>query len=332
MPYKIRLKNISKQFVVEHGETILEAALKAGLNVAYGCNNGNCGLCAARLLNGKVSKIKSSDYAFSTSLKVQHYFLMCANTPASDIDITAEVADSSTQIPVQYFRAKLSKVERIAERLAVVRMRVARSHRLRFMAGQSVFLKHSDYGNHRLAIASCPCDAGELEFHIKCDDNQAPRSFCEQYRIGEWFDVEGPYDSFTFSEDLARTAVLIACDTGFAACKSLIEHIVAQDSEVPVHLYRTNLRLPIYMENLCFAWRDALDQFSYSTLAPATNPQSAVANWSLQIADDYPELRKVDFYLCLPHKMLLLMKPALIERGALPQHIFSTAVGETDDT
>ena len=322
MSYEVQLKAGSKRFVIEYGEAILEAALKAGLNVAYGCNNGNCGLCAARLLKGEIDKIKDSDYVFAESLKAQHCFLMCSNTPASDITIEAEIADSSEQIPIQYFRAKLSKVDRITEQLAVVRMRVARSHRLRFMAGQAVSLKHRDYGSRRLAIASCPCDSTELEFHIQCDNNDAQRNLCEQYRLGEWFDMEGPYGHFTFSENLERAVVLIACDTGFAASKSIIEHIVAQESEVPVHLYRASFRMPIYMENLCFAWRDALDQLDYSALAEASTKPSCIDDWVKQITCDCPKFSDIDFYLCLPDEMLFPLKSALIERGALPDHIF----------
>ena len=322
MSFEVLLKADDKRFVVEHGEAVLEAALKAGLNVAYGCNNGNCGLCSARLLKGEIHKVKDSDYVFAENLKVQNYFLMCSHTPISDITVDAEIADSSMQIPIQQFRAKLSKVDKIAEQLAIVRMRVARSHRLRFMAGQSVVLKHRNYGNQYLPIASCPCDATELEFHIQCDSNESPRNLCEQYRLGEWFDVEGPYGHFTFSENLERPVVLIACDTGFASIKSLIEHIVAQESEVPIHLYRTSSKVPVYLENLCFAWRDALDQLKYSTLTNTSDDLSCVADWMQQIACDHPQLSDTDFYLCLPAEILDSMKAALLEHGALADHVF----------
>lgn len=325
MSYKVQLTGEGKQFVVERDEAILDAALKHGLNVAYGCNNGNCGLCSARLLEGEISKVKDSDYVFSSNQKAQRYFLMCANTARSDIRVVAEVADNDMQIPIQNFRAKLSKVNRITEQLAVVRMRVARSHRLRFLAGQSVSLKHRDYGSRRLAIASCPCDATELEFHIQCNHRDAPRNLCEQYKLSEWFEVIGPYGHFTFSENLERAVILVACDSGFAASKSLIEHIVAQESELPIHLYRASFKLPIYMENLCFAWRDALDQFSYSTLPKATDFRSCITDWSLRIISDYPELSGIDFYLCLPDEILLPMKSELIESGALPEHIFGNS-------
>ena len=322
MPFEVLLKANDKRFAVEHGEAVLEAALKAGLNVAYGCNNGNCGLCSARLLEGEINRIKDSDYVFAENLKAQNYFLMCSHTPTSDVTLEAEIADSSAQIPIQQFRAKLSKVNRIAEQLAIVRMRVARSHRLRFMAGQSVVLKNPNYGNQYLSIASCPCDATELEFHIQCGSSEAPRSLCGQYRLGEWFDVEGPYGHFTFSESLERPVVLITCDTGFASGKSVVEHIVAQESEVPIHLYRTSFKVPIYMENLCFAWRDALDQLKYSTLTNASDDPSCVADWMQQIACDHPQLADTDFYLCLPAEILNPMKSTLLKHGVSADHIF----------
>jgi len=42
-----------REFFVEGADTILEAALRAGLSVNYGCSNGNCGLCKARIVSGR---------------------------------------------------------------------------------------------------------------------------------------------------------------------------------------------------------------------------------------------------------------------------------------
>ena len=107
MSFEVVLKTSGKRFVVEHGEAVLEAALKAGLNVAYGCNNGNCGLCSARLLKGQINRIKDSDYVFTENLKAQHYFLMCSHTPISNITLETEIADSSVQIPIQQFSCQV---------------------------------------------------------------------------------------------------------------------------------------------------------------------------------------------------------------------------------
>jgi len=329
MSYQVSLnqsiKPNVKPFAVEHQEAILEAALRAGLNVAYGCNNGNCGLCAARLRRGQLRKIKDADYVFASSQKAQNYFLMCAHTAASDLHVEAELAEHGEQIPRQRFRAKLAKVNPLGDQLAQLRMRVSRSHRLRFLAGQSVSLKHQDYAAQRLAIASCPCDSTELEFHIRCAAGELSRRLCVQYRLGEWFEVEGPYGRFTFSESRERPLLLIACDHGFAALKSLIEHVVAQESERPLHLYRASWQLPIYMENLCFAWRDALDQFAYSRLPSVTDGRRAAALWVEQLVADHPQLAAMDCYLCLPSALLAATKSALSDHGASAARIFCQA-------
>ena len=48
-------------YPVEATENILEAGLKYGLALAYGCSNANCGLCKAKLISGEVTLIRHQD-------------------------------------------------------------------------------------------------------------------------------------------------------------------------------------------------------------------------------------------------------------------------------
>ena len=43
MAYQVTLHNTKHQFKVEDDETILQAALAAGLVIPYGCRDGACG-------------------------------------------------------------------------------------------------------------------------------------------------------------------------------------------------------------------------------------------------------------------------------------------------
>ena len=55
LSYQVELKMSGKTFLVEDDETVLEAALRQGINLPYGCKNGACGSCKGKLLSGKVS-------------------------------------------------------------------------------------------------------------------------------------------------------------------------------------------------------------------------------------------------------------------------------------
>src|SRR5512147_2241968 len=52
----VKLVPGGEEFFVEGADTVLDAALHAGLGMAYGCSAGNCGECKARVLAGSVKQ------------------------------------------------------------------------------------------------------------------------------------------------------------------------------------------------------------------------------------------------------------------------------------
>ena len=62
---------------------VLDDALKRGADLPFGCRMGSCGMCCARLLEGKVDQ---SSQIFLTEAQVQqNYVLMCQAHPLSDV-------------------------------------------------------------------------------------------------------------------------------------------------------------------------------------------------------------------------------------------------------
>ena len=75
MAAQVHVKNTGHEFFVDGSNTILEAGLSTGLALNYGCSNGNCGNCKAKLISGEIKKTKPHDFVFSESEKLQNYFL-----------------------------------------------------------------------------------------------------------------------------------------------------------------------------------------------------------------------------------------------------------------
>jgi ferredoxin len=96
MSYQVTVKPSGKVFVVEQGQTILEAALAAGINWPYGCAHGMCGACKAHLLIGKVDMGETSSFALFDDERAQGFILTCSARPASDLEVTF---DDSANIP-----------------------------------------------------------------------------------------------------------------------------------------------------------------------------------------------------------------------------------------
>ena len=100
MEHTISLTNCNQRFVVQETETILEAAIRAGISFNYGCSSGSCGLCKARVLKGQVSQIRPHVFALYESDKLQGSMLTCANTACEDLELDAIIEGEG-----RFFRA-----------------------------------------------------------------------------------------------------------------------------------------------------------------------------------------------------------------------------------
>ena len=54
MSFRVHVEPSGHEFNVEQDESILDAAIRQGVNLPYGCRNGFCGKCQSTLLYGEV--------------------------------------------------------------------------------------------------------------------------------------------------------------------------------------------------------------------------------------------------------------------------------------
>ncbi len=304
MTAHVTVKPSGHEFFVAGSETVLEAALRAGLAPSYGCGNGNCGLCRARVVSGRVRQVKATDYPLSLGERAQGHILLCAHTAVSDLVIEMLEANNPEDIPQQEVLAKVKAISPLAPDIALLHLQTPRSQRLRFLAGQSVALSVSGTMasvRGEYPIASCPCDDRNLLFHIRRDDADefARRLFAGALKENDAVSVFGPFGAFVLDKDSPRDVVFIACDTGFAPVKSLIEHAIASDVPGALRLVWAATRPEgHYLEKQCRAWADAIETFSYLLLtasAPATAGEEAAARVCAE-----EDLRDRDIYLAGP--------------------------------
>lgn len=251
-------------FLVEGHDTLLEAAMRAGIPLDYGCSGGNCGKCKARIVSGKVKKTRLHDFVISEAEKQQGYVLLCSNTAVSDVVIEAPVANSVQDIPFQQISAHVKALGNINDDMILLHLQTPRTQRLRFLAGQSVTLRVAQSFSMELPIASCPCDDRNVLFHI----HRQPGNLFADYvfdhlKPNDPVEMEGPHGEFILSERSTRPLYFFAFDSGFAPIKSVIEHALSLNAEViNLHWFGSTPR-HIYLPNIAHAWRDALDNFRY---------------------------------------------------------------------
>lgn len=296
---QVHIMPTGHEYFIEGNNSILESGLSAGLALNYGCSNGNCGKCKAKLISGNVKKTRPYDYSFSEAEKSQGYILTCCNTALTDVVIEAEEAGSENDIPLQTINAKVKKVSALDDDVMLLHLKTPRTNRLRFLAGQSATLKLADQ-QQDYAIASCPCDDMNIQFHIKRDKNSAIASHIfDSLTSNDGIDIEGPTGHFVLKEDSDNPVLFIAFNDGFAAIKSLIEHAMTLDNAEYIHLFWiVTDNNKHYLHNQCRAWTDALDNFRYTPLkVKSSADEELLRDRFEQIAQTYPKFSEYDIYI-----------------------------------
>jgi len=285
------------EFFVEGAESILEAGLRGGLALNYGCSNGNCGLCKIRVVSGETRKIKHHDYSLSEAEKGLGYILGCSNTAISDVVLEADEAQSISDIPKQTIPLRVKKIDHSNAEVLIVSTRTPRTSRLRFLAGQRATLSIEHVGSGFYPIASCPCDDMNLQFHIALDAEDPISGYlAESARTNDLLTLQGPSGSFVLDENSPNSLVFVAEGIGFASIKGLIEHAMALDVAEKIFLFWiADSEDNHYLNNLCRAWNDALDNFEYVPLKAASgdNLEDRILQ---RLKPDDPA--GFDYYLC----------------------------------
>src|SRR2546422_7665072 len=87
MSFRVSVRPSGRQFTAEPTENILDAALRAGVGMPFGCKDGACGSCKARVLAGELEQGWHAAPALSHEEHVAGLALLCCAQPRSDLEI-----------------------------------------------------------------------------------------------------------------------------------------------------------------------------------------------------------------------------------------------------
>lgn len=323
MAANIKIIPSGHDFFVEGTESILDASVRAGLKLDYGCSSGNCGACKARLVSGEVCQTREHDYVLRGHEKQLGYILTCSNTAITDLVLEAVEALSVDDLPQQEIRAGVRKIERLGEDMIQLQLQTPRTRTLRFMAGQRAHLTLEDDTGAELPIASCPCNGRNLHFLVRLIPG-APFSQTVFYDLcpGQTVTITGPTGHFVLVEGSPEPAVFIAFSDGIAPIKSLLEHAVSIDFIESFHLYwAVSEPESRYQAQWCRAMCESLDNFAYTPLVDA-----GAADVLAVVASDRPEPDSARYYVAGPAAQVRPLADGLTGLGVLPDHLLVEAL------
>lgn len=317
---KIHLLPSQRSFDQAPNESLLDAALRAGVSLNYGCHSGSCGQCVARVVSGQVARIAHSDAVLPEHERARGSIFLCCYAATSDATLEVAETGNSADIPLQHLETRVRKLEPLTPQVLLLHLRASRSASLQFLAGQRARL---DFGHglvRELPIASCPCDNLNLQFHLFNTDVEL-WARAQQLKGNEVIALDGPAGNFTFDDQSRRAAVFIAWGGGFAPIKSLLEHALSLDLGLPVFLFWLASDGQHYLHNYGRALADALDNVRYTPLPVRAQAPIPIAEYANTLLQEFGAAADVDVYLAGPRVETELLKAELILRGVLKERI-----------
>ncbi|OJZ06296.1 MAG: flavodoxin oxidoreductase [Thiobacillus sp. 63-78] len=322
MSAHVTLQPSGHEFLVEGNDTLLDAALRNGISLNYGCSNGNCGECKARLISGEVKKVRAHDYVQKQADKDAGMILMCSYAPVNDVVIEASI-EGAHDIPVQQISAKVKSVEIFNPQMAALHLLTPRSQRLQYLGGQSIEVSIGG-GHGRYAIASCPCEDRNIELQIPHRHGDAlAEAVFTALKAGDTVALVGPFGEFVLDEDSPRPVIFLAFGVGFAPIKSLVQHAMSLELAESIDLHWVADETGHYQDNLCRTWADALDNFNYLPHAATGDLDALLKN----IAADYPDLHRFDVYAAGSAAQLECARRHFLSEGLDDARWFAEALG-----
>ncbi len=339
MTSKVTIQSTQQQFPVESGETLLEAALRAGLPLNYHCASGTCGHCLARILHGQPNTPQPHDFSINEADRQRGVVLLCRTTTDTDLVIETQQTSNPACIPAQTIVTTVDKLQLVAKDVMVLHLRTPRSQTLQFLAGQHVTLAIDGLSPRNKSIASCPCNGMNIQFHIRhvAGDEFADFVF-NRLQPKQRVLISGPHGHFALDASSPRPMLFLAYETGFATTKSLIEHAISLEMVQPMHLYwATRRHGEHYLENQCRAWQDALDNFRYTEIANDRTPgesglhdsgssmpasQDYLINTAQRVVRDYPDLSGHDIYVSGPVHAMGRARALLLQHQLPEERLF----------
>lgn len=327
MPFTISLQPGGQQLPIESDQTILEAALAAGFVVPYGCRDGACGACKARIEQGTIEQGAVSATALTSSERAEGMALLCKAHAQSDLTITVRNLTRTGDLPIKKLPCRVQSIERVASDVIVLKLRLPASDPFRFRAGQYIdFLL--DGGRRRsFSIANAPTGADHLELHVRrIEGGSFTGHVFETMKEKDILRFEGPLGSFGLDAG-ERPAVLIAGGTGFAPIKSMVEELIASGRQRALTLYwGARTREGLYMNELVRSWEQSLPGFRYvPVLSEATPADSWTGRTGLvhhAVMADLPDLSRHEAYACGSPAMIDAARADFINTCGLPADAF----------
>ena len=329
--HQITVQPSGRAFAGQGDETILAAAIRAGVGLPYGCKDGACGSCKCKKLSGNVVHGAHQAKALTPEEEAAGFVLTCCATPASDVVLESRQVTDESAFPVKKMPVRVAGLEKLAHDVMRVRLQLPALEKFRYHAGQYVEFILRDGARRAYSMATPPHlqeSAPGIELQIR---HMPGGVFTEHVFSGmkerEILRIEGPFGSFHLREDSDKPIILLASGTGFAPIQALLLHMQHKGCTRPTTLYWGGRRPhDLYLDG----WlREQLAQMPFLRYVPVVSDALPEDAWTGRtgyvhqaVLDDFADLSGHQVYACGAPIVVDSARESYVRQGGLPEEEF----------
>lgn len=340
MSYELTIEPLGQTITIADGQSILDAALRAGIYLPHACGHGLCATCKVKVADGEVDHGEASSFALMDFEREEGMCLACCARAESDLVIEAEIEEDADalNLPVRDFPGTVRRMVDLTPTIKGVWIGLDDPAGLRFQAGQYINLElPSGIGSRAFSIASPPAEAGEIELNIRLvPGGRATTYVHETLQVGDRLVVSGPYGRFFVKKSAQMPVIFMAGGSGLSSPRSMILDLLGEGFDKPITLiYGQRGRQELYYH---LEFLELAGKYPNFTYVPALSQEPVGSDWC-GFRGFVHEAAKAHFggdfrghkaYLCGPPLMIdaaitTLMQGRLFERDIYAETFISAA-------
>jgi NAD(P)H-flavin reductase/ferredoxin len=320
MTFQIAIDESAIAFGCEAGETVLDAAERAGYSLPYSCRRGICSTCEAGLRDGQVASGARQMAAPTNGV------LLCQARPQTDIVIHPKRIDRHDPTARKQITARVYRISRPADDVFTLILRFPAGIRARFKAGQYLRVSMPDGDTRNFSMANAPRESDGVQLHIRrIPGGRFSEGVLAGLAKGDKLSIEIPFGEFYLRTGTEKPMVCLATGTGFAPVKSIIEDLIARANTRRVRLYwGGRRRQDIYLANLTDKWTARVPWLTFTAVLsePDADWNGATGLVHEAVLRDIPDLSGWQVYACGNPAMIRNAERDFQALGGLPDGQF----------